>query len=134
MMELGKLAAVCGYGEITPELIARMGTQNIEADVFEMVRLVTARNPGRAEGIPADDLREDGSGTLNHDCHDGAIIPPLYGLKRSRKGEKHRVVSAVRSRIVPVYNSFVPLITLEWRRRGHGILTPYAGRPAEEAT
>ena len=31
--ELSKLAAVAGYGEITPELIAQMGTQSIEADV-----------------------------------------------------------------------------------------------------
>ena len=46
--ELSKLAAVAGYGEITPELIAQMGTQSIEADVFEMVRLVTARNKTRA--------------------------------------------------------------------------------------
>lgn len=45
--ELSKLAAVAGYGEITPELIAQMGTQSIEADVFEMVRLVTARNKTR---------------------------------------------------------------------------------------
>lgn len=41
--ELEKLTAACGYKEITPEWIERMGTQNIEADVFEMVRLVTAR-------------------------------------------------------------------------------------------
>lgn len=41
--ELQKLAAACGYGEITPEWIERMGTQSIEADVFEMVRLVAAR-------------------------------------------------------------------------------------------
>lgn len=46
--ELSKLAAVSGYGEITPDLIAQMGTQNIEADVFEMVRLVTAHNKTRA--------------------------------------------------------------------------------------
>lgn len=45
--ELSKLAAVADYGEITPELIAQMGTQSIEADVFEMVRLVTARNKTR---------------------------------------------------------------------------------------
>ena len=32
--ELSKLAAVADYGEITPELIAQMGTQSIEADVF----------------------------------------------------------------------------------------------------
>ena len=48
--ELSKLAAVADYGEITPELIAQMGTQSIEADVFEMVRLVTARNKTTGDG------------------------------------------------------------------------------------
>ncbi len=42
--ELEKLAAMSGYTEITQELISRRGTQNIEANVFDMVRLVTARN------------------------------------------------------------------------------------------
>lgn len=41
--ELQKLAAACGYGEITPEWIGKMGTQTIETDVFEMINLVTAR-------------------------------------------------------------------------------------------
>lgn len=42
--EIEKLASMSGYTEITQELIARRGTQNIEANVFDMVRLVTARN------------------------------------------------------------------------------------------
>ncbi|MEG1269687.1 MAG: DNA polymerase III subunit delta [Ruthenibacterium sp.] len=46
--EIAKLAAACDYGEITPQLIGEFGTQNIEADVFEMVRFVTARQPARA--------------------------------------------------------------------------------------
>lgn len=46
--ELEKLAAACGYGEITPDWIARMGTLSIEADVFEMIRFVSARAPARA--------------------------------------------------------------------------------------
>lgn len=41
--ELAKLAAACGYGEITPEWIGRMGTQSIETDVFEMIDLINAR-------------------------------------------------------------------------------------------
>ena len=41
--ELEKLAAACGYGEITPEWIGRMGTQTIETDVFELINLVNAR-------------------------------------------------------------------------------------------
>lgn len=42
--EMEKLAAMSGYTEITPELIEQHGTQNIEANVFDMVRLVTSRN------------------------------------------------------------------------------------------
>ena len=41
--ELEKLAAACGYSEITPEWIERMGTQTIETDVFEMIGHVNAR-------------------------------------------------------------------------------------------
>lgn len=41
--ELAKLAAACGYGEITSEWIGRMGAQTIEADVFGMINLVNAR-------------------------------------------------------------------------------------------
>ena len=43
-----KLAAVCGYTEVTPALVQQMGTLNIEADVFEMVRFVTANQLPRA--------------------------------------------------------------------------------------
>lgn len=38
--ELDKLAAASGYTEITPALVAQLGTQNLEADVFEMIRLL----------------------------------------------------------------------------------------------
>lgn len=46
--ELSKLAAASGYTQITKELISFMGTQNIEADVFEMVRFVTSKNKQQA--------------------------------------------------------------------------------------
>lgn len=46
--EVDKLAAASGYTEITPALVAEMGTLDLEADVFEMVRHVTARNPFKA--------------------------------------------------------------------------------------
>lgn len=42
--EVCKLAAASGYTQITRELVSTMGTQNIEADVFEMMRFVTAKN------------------------------------------------------------------------------------------
>ena len=46
--EVDKLAAAAGYGVITPALVAEMGVVSLEADVFEMVRLITARNAAAA--------------------------------------------------------------------------------------
>lgn len=46
--EVDKLAAASGYTEITPGLVAEMGTQNLEADVFEMVRFITGKNATKA--------------------------------------------------------------------------------------
>ena len=46
--EVDKLAALSGYGEITPAMVAELGTQNLEADVFDMVRLITAKNASAA--------------------------------------------------------------------------------------
>ena len=46
--EVDKLAAASNYTEITPALVAQFATQNLEADVFDMVRAVTARNAARA--------------------------------------------------------------------------------------
>lgn len=39
--EIKKLAAACGYGEITAALVNEMAVKSIEADVFDMVRCVT---------------------------------------------------------------------------------------------
>ncbi len=46
--EVDKLAAASGYTEITPALVAQFATQNLEADVFDMVRAVTGRNAAKA--------------------------------------------------------------------------------------
>lgn len=46
--EVDKLAAASGYTEITPGLVAEIGTQNLEADVFDMVRLITSKNAAKA--------------------------------------------------------------------------------------
>lgn len=46
--EVDKLAAASGYRTITPALVADMGVVSLEADVFEMVRMVTARNAAAA--------------------------------------------------------------------------------------
>lgn len=42
--EVDKLCAVSGYGTITAAMVAQAATANLEADVFEMTRLVTAKN------------------------------------------------------------------------------------------
>lgn len=44
--EIEKLAALSGYGTITPEMIQALGTVTLDADTFDMVKLVTA---GRTE-------------------------------------------------------------------------------------
>lgn len=46
--EVEKLAAASGYSTIDVALVGQMGVQNIDADVFELVRLATARNRGQA--------------------------------------------------------------------------------------
>ncbi len=46
--EVDKLSALSGYREITPAMVADLGTQNLEADVFDMVRLITAKNSTKA--------------------------------------------------------------------------------------
>ncbi len=46
--ELDKLAAASGYTEITPELVRQMGVQSLEADVFEMIRLINGKNAAAA--------------------------------------------------------------------------------------
>lgn len=46
--ELDKLAAACGYTEITPALVRQMGVQSLEADVFEMIRLINGKNAAAA--------------------------------------------------------------------------------------
>lgn len=42
--EVDKLCALAGYRTVTAAMVAEMGTMNLEADVFEMIRMVTARN------------------------------------------------------------------------------------------
>lgn len=42
--EVDKLAALSGYGAITPAMVVSLGTQSLDADVFEMVRMITAGN------------------------------------------------------------------------------------------
>ena len=46
--ETDKLAAACGYTEITPQLISELSTVNMEADVFELVNLVERRQQAQA--------------------------------------------------------------------------------------
>ena len=42
--ETDKLCALSGYTTVTPAMVAEMCAQNLDADVFEMVRMVTAKN------------------------------------------------------------------------------------------
>lgn len=42
--EVDKLCALAGYRTVTAAMVAEMGTLNLEADVFEMIRMITAKN------------------------------------------------------------------------------------------
>ena len=42
--EVDKLCALSGYGTVTASMVAEMGTVSLEADVFEMIRMITAKN------------------------------------------------------------------------------------------
>ena len=46
--EVDKLSAAACYRTITPALVAEMGVVSLEADVFEMVRMTTAKNAAAA--------------------------------------------------------------------------------------
>lgn len=42
--EVDKLCALAGYQTVTTAMVAEMGTVSLEADVFEMIRMITAKN------------------------------------------------------------------------------------------
>ena len=41
--EVDKLCALAGYQTVSPAMVAQLGTPNLEADVFDMVKLVTGK-------------------------------------------------------------------------------------------
>ena len=46
--EVEKLAALADYGTVTEEMVRQLGTVTLDADTFDMVRLVTAGRAGQA--------------------------------------------------------------------------------------
>lgn len=47
--EIEKLAALADYGTITPQMIAHLGTVTLDADTFDMVKLVTGGQTEKAQ-------------------------------------------------------------------------------------
>ena len=47
--EVEKLAALSGYGVITPQMVQRLGTVTLDADTFDMVKLVTSGQAEKAQ-------------------------------------------------------------------------------------
>lgn len=47
--EIAKLAALAGYGTITPQMVGQLGTVTLDADTFDMVQLVVAGRIGEAQ-------------------------------------------------------------------------------------
>ncbi|MFQ9680466.1 MAG: DNA polymerase III subunit delta [Ruthenibacterium lactatiformans] len=117
--ELSKLAAVADYGEITPELIAQMGTQSIEADVFEMVRLVTARNKTRAMAKLSQLLELQNEPIAIAAALSGSFVD----MYRVKCGARHIVIMRPCTRI------FIP--GSDYRLRKSGETAPIIPAPAE---
>ncbi|MFR9065720.1 MAG: hypothetical protein ACLVJH_01095 [Faecalibacterium prausnitzii] len=42
--EVDKLCALSGYQTVSASMVAEMGTVSLDADVFEMIRMITAKN------------------------------------------------------------------------------------------
>ena len=75
--EIEKLAALADYGTITPAMIQQLGTVTLDADTFDMVRLVS-------EGADPDRRWDEATGTLLELQNDpilitGALIFQLSG-------------------------------------------------------
>ena len=47
--EIDKLAALSGYGTVTAEMVAQLGTVTLDADAFDMVKLVAAGRTDQAQ-------------------------------------------------------------------------------------
>ena len=47
--EIEKLAALADYGTITPQMIAQLGTVTLDADTFDMVKLITSGQTEKAQ-------------------------------------------------------------------------------------
>lgn len=43
--EVDKLCALSGYQTVSASMVAEMGTVSLDADVFEMIRMITAKTP-----------------------------------------------------------------------------------------
>ncbi len=54
--EVDKLCALSGYQTVTAAMVAEMGTVSLEADVFEMIRMITAKKRHRCLQKAADPL------------------------------------------------------------------------------
>ena len=56
--EVDKLCALSGYQTVTAAMVAEMGTVSLEADVFEMIRMITAKNAtGACKKLQGSDYR-----------------------------------------------------------------------------
>ena len=76
--EVDKLCALSGYQTVTAAMVADMGTVSLEADVFEMIRMITAKTPPVPARI-ADPSAPAAGAHCHHSGHDRQLCGPVPG-------------------------------------------------------
>lgn len=85
--EVDKLCALSGYQTVSASMVAEMGTVSLEADVFEMIRMITAKTP--PEPAKAADPAAAAAGAHCHySGHDRQLCGPVPGKAWGGKAEE----------------------------------------------
>ena len=91
--EVDKLCALSGYQTVTTAMVAEMGTVSLEADVFEMIRMITAKNDHRRLQKAANASPPAAGAHPHHGGHDRQLCGSLSGQTGRSQAEElqHRV-------------------------------------------
>ena len=85
--EVDKLCALSGYQTVTAAMVAEMGTVSLEADVFEMIRMITAKTP-QVPAKAADFAAPAAGAHCHYSGHDRQLCGSVPGQAGGSKTEK----------------------------------------------
>ena len=86
--EVDKLCALSGYQTVSASMVAEMGTVSLEADVFEMIRMITAKNRHRSLQKAADPAAAAAGAHCHYSGHDRQLCGPVPGKAWGGKAEE----------------------------------------------